>query len=89
MEREFFDGQVRHQPPVTGGGYWVDEWWGPGGYLVVTPRGRGHRETLTQPDGEVLIAGTPAQGADYALLPELMGEHWEAYQELVASPHGG
>ncbi len=76
---EEFDGQVRHRPPVTGGTFWLDEWWGPGGHLVVTPAGmHGHRETLTTPEDEVVTNSEIREGADYELLPQLFGsELWE------------
>ena len=93
--REFFDGAVRHSPPVGDTDCWVDEWWGPGGELVVAriPRGApirrlddgrpvDHLETLYRPDGTtVQYAGS--MGADYQALPELMGEHWETYLAMT------
>ena len=74
---EEFDGQVRHSPPDSE--FWLDEWWGPGGHLVVVADGiHGHRETLTTPDDEVFTNSEIKEGADYELLPQLFGpELWE------------
>ena len=82
--REFFDGAVKHSPPVVGGTFWLDEWWGPGGHLVVTPGiYDGHRETLTTSDDGVHTHVEIREGANYELLPELMGEHWETYLAMT------
>ncbi len=90
MQTEF-DGKIQHQPPVVGPG-WVDEWWGPGGHLIVGQISRSapirrldgphsrpvdHLETLYRPDGTtVQYAG--GEGDEYQALAELFGpELWE------------
>ncbi len=92
MLTEEFDGQVRHISPDGQSKMWVDQWWGPGGHLVVRRVDLAapvrwlddekrnvvdHIETLTRPNNTVVqCPGT--QGADYELLPELFGpELWE------------
>ena len=89
--KEEFDSQVKHSPPVTGGKFWLDEWWGPGGHLVVASAGiHGHRETLTTSDGEVLTNVEIKEGADYKLLPQLFGpELWEKREESRLARTGG
>ncbi len=75
-----FDGQIRHSPPNRESP-WVDEWWGPGGHLVVrylTVPSADCEEVLTTPDGEVIRNVVVKEGGDYELLPQLFGpELWE------------
>ena len=85
METEF-DGLIRHQPPNPSGPGWVDEWWGPGGHLIVAQLdptspavalGVEALETLYRPDGTTAQHALD-EGADYQTLPELFGpELWE------------
>ena len=87
--RTEFDGQIQHQPPFPGAsswkdGSWVDQWWGPGGYLVITNQtdtrsrmSKGAVETLHRPDGTTSVKHHLLEGMDYKHLPELFGsELW-------------
>jgi hypothetical protein len=67
---------------------WEDVWVGPGGRLVVARLdpsapaahlGVDALETLYAADGEV-VQYPLAEGAEYHLLPRLMGEYWEQYR---------
>ena len=91
--QEEFDGQVRHRPPGTGGFGWVDEWWGPGGHLVITQMfvpSVDCEEVLTTPDGEVIINHVAKEGGNYELLPQLFGpELWKQREENRLARIGG
>ncbi len=91
MLTEEFDGQVKHKSPVPGDsswrdGTWVDEWWGPGGHLVITNLdptsharvlGVDALETLYRLDGTT-VQHALSEGDDYNTLEELFGpELWE------------
>ena len=85
MQTEF-DGLIKHQPPPGGPG-WVDEWWGPGGHLIVAQLdpaspaaelGVVALETLYRPDGTTVQHALGDEFEDYHTLPELFGpELWE------------
>ena len=89
MKHTYCDGQIRQESPTPGisswrDGSWVDEWWGPGGHLVVTNSGmsKGAMETLHSPDGLTSSKHHLFEGMDYEYLPELFGpELWAEFQE--------
>ena len=98
MIKEWFDGQVRNHSPEPGvtshkDGSWVDEWWGPGGRLVIAslPRPSPATAALGVDAIEILyrhndthVKNYLGEGDDYKFLPELMGEElWARYQELI------
>jgi len=59
----------------------LDEWWGPGGHLVVralSVPSADCEEVLTTPDGETITNIVVKEGGDYELLPQLFGPKlWE------------
>ena len=87
---EGYDGLIRHKKPDWPTNGWVDEWWGPGGHLVVArldqtspaaELGVDALETLYRPDGTT-VQHALAEAEDYHTLPELFGpELWAQRQK--------
>ena len=88
--------EVIHDPPTGVHRMWVDEWWGPGGHLVVTAidpeteplyeRRYDAHEVLTRPNG-TQISYKLFEGAKYHTLEELFGpELWTEYQAQTHVP---